>query len=239
MRVIGIVQARLTSQRFPRKIVADLGGKPLLWHVLNRATMIPGLAGVVLAMPRHTEDATVSAVAEAHRVPIVYAPAPEEDVLARYWIAAELTRAEAIMRLTADCPFLDPEVSGRVLATFVESGMEYAHNLAPESGYPDGLDTQVFTLDALSRAYDQATDPYDREHVCPWMERHCLRLCVPNEEGGDYSNRKWSVDTEADLLHARRMAVKLVLDGHRAGDFYWKRTLEADSYDERWSIADG
>lgn len=225
MRVICIVQARLTSSRLPRKIMADIGGKPLLWHVLHRATKIPGLAGIVLAMPRHTDDAQVSAVAETFHVPIVYPPVPEQDVLARYWIAAELTSADAIMRLTADCPFLDPELSGHVLASFLQSGVEYAHNLAPESGYPDGLDTQVFTRDALSRAYDQATDTHDREHVCPWMARHCLRLCVANTEDGHHGHRKWSVDTMADLRRVRAMLDHV---GHEVTD--WRAFQRAEDY---------
>src|SRR3990172_6466240 len=182
MRVICIVQARLGSQRLPRKILADLGGHPLLWHVLNRATKIQGTAGTILAMPVEYEPGIVSDVAAEFGVPIVRPHVDEADVLGRYLIAANLSRADAIIRITADCPFLDPAVSGRVLDTFLKSGVEYAHNLAPESGYPDGLDTQVFTRHALYRAHQEATDPYDREHVCPWMGRHCLWLCVTNAD---------------------------------------------------------
>ena len=233
MKTVCIVQARLSSKRFPEKILADLNGYPLLWHVLRRALLIPGVAGVLLAMPRHTPAEVISAAIDGdlRAVQCVFPPVPEEDVLARYQWAAALSKADAIVRITADCPLLDQQVSALVIERFVDSGAEYAHNLAPESGYPDGLDTQVFTRDLLERAHRDAREPAEREHVCTWMDGRALQV-VTRHEGPSQSHRKWSVDSMADLFRIRAILAHVGDDEEtdwqaagRAEDYFNDRPL--------------
>ena len=119
----------------------------------------------------------------------------ENDVLSRYHQAAVSVKADIIMRVTGDCPLIDPEICGRVLV-LMGNGVEYASNVDPR-GWPKGLDCEVFTFDALDRAHKEADDPYDREHVTPWMRRnvHCVNL-----DGGGDPKLRWCLDTLNDYL---------------------------------------
>lgn len=226
-RIVVIIQARLSSRRLPRKVLAELNGHALLWHVLRRALLIPGVAGVLLAMPRHTPADEVSAVVDdaVRAVQCVFPPVPEDDVLARYQWAAALAKADVIVRVTADCPWLDPQLSGRVLERFLESGVEYCCNCGVHTTWADGLDTEVFSRDALERACELVTDALDREHVGRWISQHCLRTTLPAPL--NMGACKWSIDREQDLRLARCMASYL----RPADATDWQATMGA------WTMA--
>src|SRR5437762_1904022 len=129
MKTIVILQARLGSTRLPAKVIADLSGKPLLARVVERALRISGVDQVVLATTRLSEDRKLIAMANEWDLPS-YAGSPE-DVLDRYYQAARTFDADVIVRVTADCPLLDPEVSGRVVARFGRGDVDYASNINP------------------------------------------------------------------------------------------------------------
>ena len=177
MNVVAIIQARLTSTRFPGKVLADLGGTPVAERVLQAAKRIEGVSEAVLAWPVAGID--------------------ENDVLARYMHYARLHEADVIVRLTGDCPLLDPNVSALVLKRFMQGGVAYATNVYPKRTWPDGLDTEVFHVRALSSADECAKNPYDREHVTPWIYRH--RLGANVELPVDWSWVRLTVDTPQDL----------------------------------------
>lgn len=198
MRAVCLIQARLGSSRFKNKVLADLNGKTVLQHVYERACQIPGVDYVEIIVPwedcgeirRHTDDLWrhVWATHEAN----------EADVLARYQIAARCFEADIIMRLTSDCPALDPVVAGQVLELFHASQpCDFASNDTLISGYPDGWDVEVFSREALERAAAEATDASDREHVTPWMERNLRCVTLYNPES--WTGPKLSVDTVEDL----------------------------------------
>lgn len=192
-----IVQARVGSTRLPGKILREVRGLPILNYVLARVAAIPGIDVVCCAIP---EDAANDELAgKASRLGAVVARGSETDVLSRYLVAARATNANVVMRITSDCPFLDPNVSGQVLEDFLRGGADYVSNVEKRS-WPQGLDTEVFSRAALEQAGEQATLAYDREHVTPWLRTapHFVRrdVTLPTQA---FANWRWTLDHPADL----------------------------------------
>lgn len=207
MTTIAILQARLGSTRLPGKVLMDLAGAPLLQRVIERARAIPGLDGVALATTTAERDQPLLALARDYGLP-AYAGS-EDDVLDRYYRAARQFGADVIMRLTADCPLLDPAVSARVLDRFRQGEVDYAGNTHPPT-YPDGLDTEVFSFAALERAWRGAVLSSEREHVTPyiWKNPGVFRLAnVTHTE--DLSALRWTVDEAQDLEFVRAIYARL------------------------------
>jgi glutamate-1-semialdehyde 2,1-aminomutase/spore coat polysaccharide biosynthesis protein SpsF len=189
-----IVQARLGSTRLPGKVLMALAGDTVLGQCLRRCRAVPGIDGVVCAVPEGRQDDPVAA--EAERCGVLVVRGPAADVLRRYRIAAENTGAEMVMRVTSDCPLIDPRLCGRLLALRRETGVDYACNNMPPS-WPHGLDAEVFTAAALRQADETATEPFDREHVTPWLRR-TLRTANLAHDGGDLSHHRWTLDYPED-----------------------------------------
>ena len=207
MKMIVILQARLGSTRLPAKVIADLSGKPLLARVVERAIRIPGVDQVVLATTRLPEDRKLIAMAKEWDLPTY--SGSTEDVLDRYYQAARTFAADVIVRVTADCPLLDPEVSGRVVARFRQGDVDYSSNVNPPT-FPDGLDTEVFSHDALERAWTEARLQSEREHVTPYIRNHPDRFRLANVKNDiDLSAHRWTVDEPSDLVLVRRIYERL------------------------------
>lgn len=194
MQTVAIVQARLGSSRLPAKVLLPLpSGRTVIEEVLTRCRQIVGVDRVVCAIP-HGDDIIASF---ALRVPdVAVYRGPEDDVLARYYGAASLMRADFILRITADCPLLDPFVCTNVLALLLTEDADYASNVHPHREFPHGHDCEAFTMDALSRAHHEATDAYDREHVGPYMQRRMRVACLRNPNPA--SHIRITLDTLAD-----------------------------------------
>jgi len=201
MKAVCIVQARMGSKRLPGKIMMDLCGWPVLEHVLTRALLIKGIDKVVLALPDHPDSDEPAQVAANLNVSVVYGP--EDDVLKRYVIAARKYGADLVMRITADCPLLDPEIASFVLQGIVDSRTDYCSNVHPRS-WEKGLDVEVFTRWALEAAHRDATKKKDREHVTPWIIDNPIFSMsnVAASESHDVE-LNWSVDTQEDLDRVR------------------------------------
>lgn len=183
----------MTSTRLPGKMMLSLGGKTVIYHVLSACKMIQGVDMVVCAVPDDGHSAPIKR--EALMLGVRVSVGSEHDVLSRYHQAALAVNTDVIMRVTGDCPLIDPEICARVLA-LMEDGVDYASNVDPR-GWPKGLDCETFTFDALDRAHKESDDPYDREHVTPWMRRNLF--CVNLEGDGD-PNLRWTLDTLDDYL---------------------------------------
>ncbi|MEM1274335.1 MAG: glycosyltransferase family protein [Pseudomonadota bacterium] len=168
MSAWAILQARMTSSRMPGKVLKEAGGRTLLAWVVRAVSKTPGIDAVCVAIPEGTAHDPI--VAEANHIGATVARGSETDVLSRFHVAAQEVDASIIMRVTTDCPFSDPAINAKVLALIAEVGVDYACNNEPFS-YPHGLDCEVFTREALVEAHHTATDPYDREHVTPWIKR--------------------------------------------------------------------
>lgn len=202
---MAIIQARIDSRRLPGKTLADLGGHPLVWYTLRAARAIHGVHQVVLSVPIG-QASHFTAVAAQWSVRIQEGPHP--DLLAAFMAIAEQEQAEVIVRLTADCWAICPEISQQVIDLFDKRTAQYAANTNPPTTWPEGIDTEVFSLIALLAAYRSARRAEDCEHVTPWMRRHivCTYLSSPAD---DYSRHKLSVDTQEDLDRARKLIVRL------------------------------
>jgi len=201
--IAAIVQARMGSSRLPGKTLADIGGRPMLGRLVDRARLIPGVEQVIIATTDRPADKAILRFAEAEGLPA--SAGSEQDVLDRIYRAATRFGVSVIVRVTPDCPMLDPEVSGRVLAEFrrLEGRADYVSNVHPPT-FPDGLDTEVFSRVALEVAWRETRLPSDREHVTTYIWRQPERFRLANiAHAEDFSSQRWTVDTAADLAFAR------------------------------------
>lgn len=212
MKVVGVIQARMGSSRLPGKVLKEVAGKPLLVHMLDRVLRSCRLDSVCLAIPiGSADDPIVDAI--NNRVTIYRGS--EEDVLSRYLIAASGEDADVVVRLTADCPLHDPEIIDDVVSAYNDRSHEvdYLSNTLTRT-FPDGLDVEVFSFEALSRAEQEAVSPYHREHVTPYI--YCSKDKVGSlfriaEHKGmvDFSHLRWTVDEKEDYLLVKAIYEKL------------------------------
>ena len=193
MTTVCIVQARITSKRLPGKVMYPLGDKPVIWHVLCAAKEIPGVDRVICAVPEDPRSAVIANEAIGMGVDVRYGS--ETDVLERYWEAAQ--GSDVIVRVTADCPFIDPFQCGKVLELL--DGVDYASNCFPRN-CNKGLDCEAFTFEALDLAYGKTQNPYDREHVTPWLQRN---LKIRTLKGEYDPSVNLCIDTPEDYIRLR------------------------------------
>lgn len=211
MNTVVIVQARFGSSRLPGKVLEDVAGKPALLWCLDRCAQIPGVNEVVCATPDNPQDDPVAELAE--QAGYMVARGSETDVLARYAHAAREAKADVVMRVTSDCPLIDPQIAGEVLRLLMESAgrIDYAANNMPPK-FPHGLDCEAFDVGLLYAAEQQARDDYQREHVTPWIRRHpgIMRANLRGP-GNGLERLRWTLDYAQDLEFFRALA-------HAAGD---------------------
>jgi glutamate-1-semialdehyde 2,1-aminomutase/spore coat polysaccharide biosynthesis protein SpsF len=195
-RTVAIIQARLGSTRLPGKVLKPLGNGIVLDHAIERCRAIPSIDAVVIATTDREEDRAVAAAAE--RAGALVHRGSAEDVLSRYAGAAGLAEADIVLRVTSDCPLIDPAICDRVIRLRGDTKADYAANNMPRL-YPHGLDCEVFTREALARADREATAAYDREHVTPWLRRHPeLRRTSLIGPGWPSMQQRWTLDFPED-----------------------------------------
>ncbi|MGH8046934.1 MAG: aminotransferase class III-fold pyridoxal phosphate-dependent enzyme [Chthoniobacterales bacterium] len=212
MKIVGIIQARLDSTRLPGKVLLDLAGRPLLQHVIERVRAVEGIDEVVVATTNRPEDDAVASFVESMGV-ACFRGHPT-DVLDRFHCAASLYNADAVTRHTADCPLLAPELVSEVVKVFREGGYDYVSNVLRPS-YPDGVDVETFSFEALEAAWREAALASEREHVTPFLVNHPERFRQFNVgQSEDLSGWRWTVDEPRDLEFVR--AVLQSLNDHPA-----------------------
>jgi len=184
------------STRLPGKVMMPLGDRTVLGHVLARCKSIKSADAVCLATSTLVQDDAVAE--EGHRDGVTVFRGDESDVLSRYYEAARRLGADEILRVTADCPLIDPQVCDAVIATRRNAHVDYACNFSPKS-FPHGLDCEAFTMDALRRAQENSNSAYQREHVTVWLFESAIvsRANLLNE-GPDASRHRWTLDTRED-----------------------------------------
>lgn len=216
-RTAVVVQARRASSRLPDKVLLDLQGRSILSHVLGRCKRIPGADAVVCAIPDSPGHEALAV--EATRLGATVFAGSEEDVLGRYLGAARTVGADIVLRVTSDCPLIDPEVCGQVLDLRRRMDADYAANNLPPS-WPHGLDCEAFTLATLQAANDHARPGPEREHVTPWIRANSAyrRVDLPGP-GGAAVGERWTLDHPEDLAFLRALAG--VADGD-LGDLDWR-----------------
>lgn len=196
-----IIQARWASTRLPGKVLETLGDKSVLAHVVSRASRIAGADVVVCAVP--DDDASRAVADEAEHCGARVFRGSEQDVLARYAGAARMVSATRILRITSDCPLIDPQVCDDVLTLQARERCDYAANNAPPT-FPHGLDCEAFTMHALEEAEHAAIEPFDREHVTPWLRRvpHLRRSNLAAKDIR-HAHLRWTLDYPEDLAFLR------------------------------------
>jgi spore coat polysaccharide biosynthesis protein SpsF len=219
VRVVAIIQARTGSTRLPRKVLREIGGATMLDRVVRRTKRASQLSEVVVATTVEPDDDAI--VTECDRLGVQVFRGSEDDVLDRYYHAAMTFKAEAVVRITSDCPLIDSSVIDEVVRAFSGETPDYASNSLTRT-YPRGLDVEVMTMEALARAWNEATEPYHRVHVTPYLYQHpdVFRLLSLKAEA-DYSHLRWTVDTPEDLELVRSIYERLGNDD----SFGWRSVL--------------
>ncbi len=196
MKIIAIIQARVGSTRFPNKVMQLILGKPMIEVLLTRLNQSKQIDKIIVA----TSDDTRNDELEKHVRKIGYDVyrGSENDVLDRYYHAAKEYKPDAIVRITGDCPLIDSEVVDSVIEAFKIENVDYVSNVSPPT-YPDGLDAEVFSFSALEASWSQTKNPFDREHVTPYI-RGSKKFSVHNiANENDYSSERWTVDEPEDF----------------------------------------
>ncbi|MFA7288397.1 MAG: glycosyltransferase family protein [Melioribacteraceae bacterium] len=194
--IVAIIQARTGSTRLPNKVLKNLCGKPLIWHIINRLKYSKKIEKIVLATTQNENDDTLEKWARENGIDCFRGN--ENDVLDRYYKAAQYFSAGTIVRITADDPFKDPYIIDEVLELYEKNNLDFAYNNKPPT-FPEGLDTEVFSFDALEIAFKNSVDPFEREHVTQFFYRNpsiFKQLCLFNETNLSYL--RWTIDTQLD-----------------------------------------
>lgn len=203
MRTVAIIQARMGSSRLPGKILEPLAGKPVLQRVIERVAASNAFAQVVVATTDREIDDVAADKAAAFGATVVRGD--EDDVLSRFGLAAEASRAEAIMRITADCPLIDPEVLAAMVERFAVGDADLVSNCVRRS-FPRGLDAELFSRQALDTMLAEASAPAEREHVTPFLYAHPERFRIVSHEGSeDLSGYRLTLDTPEDFVLLERI----------------------------------
>ena len=220
---VAIIQGRMASSRLPGKILLDIAGRPMLAHVVERARRAKMVDRVVVATTTQPEDDAVEAYCRENA--IFVSRGSLQDVLDRFYQAALAFHADTIVRLTADCPLLDPQVLDHTVEEFLRTGVDFGCNRLPpplKRTYPIGLDVEVCTFQALERAWNEAKEPHEREHVMPYLYDTPGRFKVLRVDyEKDYGDMRWTVDMPEDLELVRQIFTRL----SDKPDFTWLDVL--------------
>lgn len=219
MNKVAIIQARMGGERLPGKIMRRINGSSMLRQVVSRVECANLVDSVVAATPD-----------KGLPVPKRFVGS-EDDVLDRYYQCAEEYKADVIIRITADCPLIDPILIDSVISCYMRGGIDYASNIHPKRTYPRGLDVEVFSKEALKEAWEKSGE---REHVTSyiWQNDDKFNIALVKNDT-DFSNYRWTVDVEQDMAFVRWIYAIL-------GDkFYWRDVLElCQKYPELTKIND-
>lgn len=209
MNTVIIVQARMTSTRLPGKVMMTVLGRPLLDYQIERLKRVQEANGIVIATTNNDADRPV--VELAHSLGVGLFRGSEQDVLLRYCGAAAEFHADTIVRITSDCPLIDPSVVDLVIRHYrsASGSFDYVSNILHRT-FPRGMDCEVFSRSALDNVHNRAADPFDREHVTRYIYQHPERYRLGNVAADeDHSHHRWTVDTMEDFDLVRRMLESL------------------------------
>jgi spore coat polysaccharide biosynthesis protein SpsF len=195
-----IIQARTGSTRLENKVLMSIHGKTMLERVISRVKMARTPELIIVATSIEERDDRIVDICQSLDIPCFRGS--EQDVLDRFYQCATMLKMDPIIRITADCPLIDPDIIDQTVELFNIASWQYTLTYY----HPDGLDVEVFSMEALTEAWKQATDPYQREHVTSYIRGHYLAGVVVQD---DYRHYHWSVDTEEDLNFVRAVYGRL------------------------------
>lgn len=222
--ICAIIQARYASSRLPGKVLLDIAGQPMLIQVVERTRRAKCLHNLVVATSTDPADDAIAQLCAARGIPCYRGSM--HDVLDRFYQAARMAKADIVVRITADCPIIDPEVIDQTIRAFLsEPDLDFAANRLPppwRRTFPIGLDVEICSFTALQRAWQEASLPHQREHVMPYLyeQEGRFRIMLVNHDP-DYGSLRWTVDTPEDLELVRLIYSRM---GGR-NDFSWQEVL--------------
>ena len=196
MKIVAIVQARMGSTRLPNKVMKEIGEKPMIELLLQRLSKANRIDEIVVATS--TNENNIPLIEFVSGLGFRVFAGSENDVLERYVKALDESTADVVVRITGDCPLVDPSLVDEVIEGYIDSGSQYFSNIDPAT-YPDGLDIEVFHASALKKAHSETNYQFDREHVTPFLRNSGLFTKGNIASDQDYSSIRWTVDEPADF----------------------------------------
>ncbi|MGH2582222.1 MAG: cytidylyltransferase domain-containing protein [Anaerolineales bacterium] len=222
-KVVAIIQARMDSSRLPGKVLLDLGGKTVLDWVVQRVSRVRGVDQTIVATSTAPEDDAIAGFCEERGY--AFTRGDLHDVLDRYMQAANKSNADVIIRITGDCPLIDPGMISDNLNTFFTTlpPLDFAANRLPgDRTIPIGLDAEICTRGALETAWREATEPHQREHVMPFFYENPERFRILHiRHEPSYGHLRWTLDTQEDYVLLQK-----IVSSFDGDDFSWKEALE-------------
>jgi len=229
MSIVAVIQARIGSTRLPGKVLKPILDMPMLWYVIQRVQKARLIDKIVIATSTLSQDDSIMSLCQDAGWLCVRGS--ESDVLARYHQAAIEHDASSIVRITSDCPLIDPQVMDYVISAYLSAApsVDYTCNFLNRT-YPRGLDTEIFSREALIRCHQQADTPQAREHVTYHIYQHPEQFSLLSATNPvDYSDHRWTVDTPEDMEFVRTVYNHF---GHHA--FSWQDVLDAIEAHPEW-----
>ena len=213
--VTAIIQARMTSTRLPGKVMLEVLGKPLLGYLVERLADAARIDRIVVATTTNPEDDIVAEFSRKAGLDLFRGS--EHNVLERYTRAATVYQADHILRITADCPLIDPVLVDALVDFYFKGEFDYALNCEPPT-LPDGLDAEVFSFAVLQQTHENATLPSEREHVTPYMRKHPEIFSIGRwRNAQDWSHLRWTVDEPEDFHFVSRVIKALYYQNQHFG----------------------
>lgn len=229
LKVVAVIQARMGSTRLPGKVLMDISGKPMLARVVERLSRAKRLCETIVATTSKTSDDPI--VQLCHENAWAYFRGSDTDVLDRYFHGSMAFQADVVVRITSDCPLVDPTIVDKLVRIFLagQQVFDYVSNNHPPS-YPRGMDVEVIRFSALKQAWEEDTNFAWREHVTPYIRLHPEMFKLYNVKSDcDFSTMRWTVDTPEDLEFVRTIYSHF---GHDA--FSWLEVLLALEKHTEW-----
>lgn len=222
MKVGAIIQARMGSTRLSGKVMMKIKGKTVLEHVIERVSQSKTIDEIVIATTIDKRDDIIEK--EAVRLGIKVYRGSEEDVLSRYYYAAKENAIDVIIRITSDCPLIDPHIVDQIFESYKNNNYDIASNAGSDLSqrtFPRGLDIEVFSFKSLEKAFHNADKQYQREHVTPFIYESSKKIYYYKNEI-DYSMHRWTLDTKEDFGLITAIYENLYKGKH---DFFFMDTI--------------
>jgi spore coat polysaccharide biosynthesis protein SpsF len=223
MKIAAIIQARMGSTRLPGKVMKDLFGETVLSHVIKRVKQSKLIDEIIIATTVNNTDSTI--VTEAKSCGAKVFQGNEDDVLSRYYYAAKENNIDVIVRITSDCPLIDPFIIDDIIEYYLKGNFDLVSNAGADltqRTFPRGLDTEVFAFKELENAFLNSSKDYHREHVTPFIYENSLNIAY-FKNSVDYSKYRWTLDTLEDYKLIYEIYNRLYKKKH---DFYLKEIIE-------------
>jgi spore coat polysaccharide biosynthesis protein SpsF len=206
-KITVMIQARTGSSRLPGKVLSKIENKPMVWHVINRVKKIKSVQQIALITTKEKSDQILLEIAKENK--IIGFSGKTSDVLNRHYQCAKEINADPIIRITSDCPLIDPKIVEEMIQFYLKNNYDVVSNTITPS-YPDGLDIEIFSFNALKKAAKEAKKKHDREHVTTYFGSHTKKFKIYDYQNkSDLSNFRWTVDKIQDIQFVRAVYSKI------------------------------